>query len=219
MKNYPEVINDVKLFKHINEMEINLLLNCLNVSIKHYGKNEIIALTGDAITKIGVVLNGEISIIKEDINGNTLLIATKTSGELFAEGVVCAELKHMPISIISTTESHVMFIDYNKILRTCSNSCVFHTTLIKNMLSIIANDNIYLNKRIYHLSRRTIREKIMSYLNEVAIIKNRRNFIIPYNREQLANYLSVDRSSLSRELASMHKEGIIDYNKKQFKLL
>ena len=112
-----------------------------------------------------------------------------------------------------------MFLNGKKLLNTCDNGCRFHHTLIRNLLGIVAQNNMYLNQKIKYTSRKTTREKLMAYLTDQAKMKGSNDFTIPFNRQELADYLGVDRSALSNELSKMQREGLLQVEKNRFRLL
>ena len=207
------------MFKDIKDDDIKKILNCFCAYEKKYLKGEIIISEGEIAEKIGLITRGTIHLIREDYDGNRTIITKLSENDLFAEAFAFAPCKRvLPISVYAETDCSVMFLDYKKITSTCSVSCQCHVKFIENMLSLIAEKNIMLNRRLGHLSKRTTKEKLMSYLSEQAALSGKRSFSIPFNRQQLADYLSLDRSALSKELGKMKKEGLLDYHKNSFVL-
>lgn len=215
-KNYNKIISN-KLFNNISEKDFYSMLNCLGAFEKNYGKNELILNEGDSINFVGAVLEGSVKIVKTDYDGNEMIISQVLEGDTFAEVFSCAEIFRSPVSIISTTQSKILFFDYRKTITVCNSSCVFHQKLISNMLNVVANKCLYLNRRIDVISKKTLRDKILTYLHSESMGRNR--FFINMNREELAKFLCADRSALSNELSKMKKDELIDYNKNEFILL
>ncbi len=215
-KNYNKIM-DNKLFSNILEKDFSLMITCLGAFEKSYVKNETILNEGDCINFVGAVLGGSVKIIKSDYDGNEVIIAEVFEGDIFAEVFACAEIFRSPVSIISATQSRVLFFNYRKIITACSSSCVFHQQLISNMLNVIANKSLYLNKRIDMISKKSLRNKILTYFHYESM--GRKHFSISMNREELANFLCADRSALSNELSKMKNDGLIDYSKNEFILL
>ncbi len=214
-KNYTKIIGN-KLFNNISQKDFSSMLTCLEAFNKRYGKNEIIIHEGDRINFVGAVLEGAVKIIKTDYDGNDVIIAEVTEGDIFAEVFACAEIYRSPVTIVAATDSSILFFNYNKIITICSSSCVFHRQLISNMLKVVANKSLYLNKRIDVISKKTLRNKILTYLHYESMGLNQ--ITLSMNREDLANFLCADRSALSNELSKMKKDGLIDYNKNEFTL-
>ncbi len=219
MKKYLSILKKNPLFYGIAEDDLENMLSCLSVNVKNFSKNEIIYMAGNKISKIGIVVDGGVQIIKEDILGNRNIIAQIVIGQIFGEAFACAEIDKLPISVIASVNCTVMFIDYKKVIYTCNNSCIFHHRLLENMLGILATKNILLNNKIECISKRTIREKALSYLLAQAQQQGKRSFKIPFNRQELADYLCVDRSALSNELSKLRVEGIIEFNRCEFNIL
>ncbi len=218
MQKYLNVLKSVSLFNRINDNELEPILKCLSAEIKKHKKDSIIFIAGDKISSVGIVLSGQVQVIKEDIMGNRTILTELSSGEIFGEIFACAGIEKSPVTVIAMADCDVMFIDYKKIVTTCSSACAFHTILIENMLKLIASKSIVLNQKIDILSKRSTREKIMSFLLTQMEKSKDNSFTIPFSREELADYLCVDRSALSRELCKMRDEGLLKFNKNEFKL-
>ena len=167
----------------------------------------------------GMVETGKLQIIKEDYWGNRSIIETAGPGDVFGEAFSCAEIVPVPVSVVAAEQTRVLLFDYQKLLTTCSSSCEFHTRVIKNMIRILAEKNIMLMQKMEHITKRSTREKLLSYLSTQAFIKKSSSFDIPFNRQELADYLSVDRSAMSAELSRMRDEGMIRFKKNHFTLV
>ena len=165
------------------------------------------------------MLTGNVHVIQEDFWGNRTILANIEPGELFGEAFSCAGLDKLPVSVLAVQDSEVLMIDYRKIITTCSSSCVFHTALIHNMLRILADKNVMLTQKMELLTKNTTREKLLAYLSLQAQQAGSTKFNIPFNRQGLADYLSVDRSAMSAELSKMQKDGVLVYKKNRFELL
>ena len=170
----------------------------------------------DEPKSIGIVLSGLLHIVRDDYWGNRDIVSPVEPGELFAEAFVCGGAKKLPVSVIAVEPSEVMRFDFNRITRTCSSACVFHTRLIQNMISTLARKNIQLMEKIECLAQRSTRSKVLSYLSAVAKRQKSGDVEIPFNRQELADYLSVDRSALSAELCRMRDEGLLAFQKNKF---
>jgi CRP-like cAMP-binding protein len=218
MENISKILKDTELFAGIDEKDIGSMLGCLSAREAEYKKDIYILSAGDNPTEVGIVLSGSVNIINEDYWGNRTIIAKMTSGELFAEAFSCADSGKLPVSVVTAEKTSVLFIDYKRIITTCSSACGFHTSLIRNMLQILANRNISLTKKMGHTAHRTTREKLLSYLSAQAIAAESSSFDIPFNRQELADYLCVDRSAMSNELSNLRDEGVLDFNKNHFTL-
>ncbi|GAE88847.1 Crp/Fnr family transcriptional regulator [Acetivibrio straminisolvens] len=219
MKKYLEILKKVNLFKGIKESDLLSLLSCLAGELTHYEKNETVFMSGETINSFGIVLSGEVQIVQDDYYGNRSILAKIGIGHLFAESFACAQIKTLPVSVITTTESDLLFIDCRKLANPCATTCAFHKQLIQNMLHITAMKNISLTQKIEFISKRTTREKLLAYLSAEAQKAGSNCFSIAFNRQELADYLSVDRSAMSAELSKLRNEGILKYKKNQFELL
>lgn len=218
MKNKLKILENVKLFENVGE-NLEAMLQCLGSEEKNYVKGEIIILTGNPVSSVGILLSGEIQIIQEDYLGNRSILTELKPGHIFGETFACAGVTESPVTVLATEDSTVLFIGVSRIITTCPSSCRFHNQLIENLLKILARKNMLLNGKNQLLSQRTIRDKVLSYLSLQAEKKGNLQFEIPFTRNELADFLCVDRSALSRVLSILKTEGVIDYKKKQFKLL
>ena len=165
------------------------------------------------------MLFGEAESVSYDYCGNRSIINQINSSDLFGEAFACAETKSLPVSIETVERSEVMLIDCSHILHTCSNNCAFHQQMIYNLMKDMAKKTILFHQRIEVTSKRTTRDKLLAYLDIMSKEKNSRSFDIPFDRQELADYLEVERSGLSAEISKLRKEGILESNKKHFKLL
>ncbi len=219
MEEYLSLLKMVPLFWDIEEQELHNLLKCLNAKVNDYKADSIIFCEGDVAQYVGIVISGEVQIVKDDYYGNRSIVAYSQSGQLFAEAFACADVRILPVSILTTSDSKVMLVDYRKVITMCTGGCSFHNRLIYNMLKIVANKNVMLNQKIEFTSKRSTREKLMAYLAYEAKTAENNTFIIPFNRQELADYLCVDRSAMSNELSKLRKEGTLEFHKNKFRLI
>ena len=217
IKNIYDVIKLSPLFNNISYDEFLKIEKCFSLKTIQYNKNDTVIMTGDEITSFGLVLSGSIKIQKEDFEGNTNLITNINVCETFGEVLSCAGIKQWPVTVTASEKSEILFIDFKKHITSCSSACSFHNQLIDNMLRLIATKNLFLNQKNEILSKRTTREKLMCFFEFQR--KDKNDFTIPFNREELASYLCVDRSAMSSELGRMRDEGLIDFHKNSFKIL
>ncbi|MBC3795760.1 Crp/Fnr family transcriptional regulator [Acetobacterium tundrae] len=218
MNNNIDILRKVKLFESINE-DLEAMLQCLGGEEKQYERGEIILMTGQPVTSVGVVLSGEVQIIQEDYYGNRSILTELKPGHIFGEAFASAGITESPVTILAKSSCTVLFLGIERIITTCPTSCIFHNQLIENLLRILARKNILLNSKNQLLSQRTIRDKVLSYLTLHAEKEGHPEFEIPFSRNELADFLCVDRSALSRVLSQLQKEGVIEYQNKHFKLL
>lgn len=219
MQEYLPVLKKSNLFQGVTPEEIQSMLKCLSAHVKHYKKDEFIIRSGDYIHFVGMIVSGAALIIQEDFWGKRTIISELLPGNLFAETYACISSIPIEMSVICDSECDVVFMDMNRIMTVCSSNCTFHTRLIQNLLSSLARKNMILTKKMQHMSKKTIREKLLSYLSAESLKSNSSTFYIPFNRQQLADYLSIDRSALSNELSKLQAEGILTYNKSRFTLI
>jgi len=219
MKKYIPSLKKSELFHGISEGEISSLIKCLGCLFKTFDKGEIIYLSGDLVREIGIVISGRVHLVKDDISGNSNIIADISDGEMFGETVVCGGMGVLPVTVIAMEKSQIMFLDFQRITTTCSSACTFHTMLIRNMIGVLARKNIMLTGKIEHITKRTTKEKLMSYLSEQSLLHKSSSFEIPFDRQELADYLSVERSALSAQMAKLKEDGIINYRKNYFTVI
>ena len=219
MEKYFEIIQKCMLFAEIEVSNMRPLLNCLTAAQHSYKKNEFVFSAGDSARSVGIVLSGSVHILQEDYWGNRTILAHIPPGGLFGEAFSCAEVNSLPVSVMATESSEILLIDYKRIITTCSSSCVFHAALIKNMLKLLAQKNIMLTQKMEIITHRTTRERLLAYLSAQAIKAGKSRFTIPFDRQQLADYLSVERSAMSAELSRMQADGLLRTNRSEFELL
>ncbi|MEE1319743.1 MAG: Crp/Fnr family transcriptional regulator [Ruminococcus sp.] len=219
MKKYFEIIRICSLFDNITDDNLFPMLGCLNANIWSFEKGETIIAEGEPAKNVGIVLSGNVQIVRIDFYGNRNIIANIEPSHLFGESFACADIQEIPVSVIASEKTEVMMIDCQRITKTCSNSCEFHNQIIFNLLRIMAMKNIFFNQKAEVTSKRTTREKLITYLMQQAKQHNSNSFSIPFDRQELADYLEVDRSGLSAEISKLRGEGIIECNRSKFKLL
>lgn len=218
MKKYLDVLAKASIFENIEHNQILSMLDCLSGYKRQYKKNAVIYDMGENIQSVGILLEGKIHIVSEDYNGNRNILSHIGIGEVFGESYACSRTNKNLHLVLAADDSTVLFIDLKRIVKVCSSACIFHTRLIDNLLRLISDKNIILNQKNEILTRRTIREKILLYLSRQSKRSGGNSFTIPFTRNELAEYLSVDRSALSRELSRMRDQGILNYNKNRFTL-
>ena len=205
-----KILTQTALLRGLKEKETEDIIFYLNPVVRKYKKGNIILRAGGKVTEAGIILKGRAQIIKEDIRGNRAIIAELEESSLFAEALACAGAEQIPVSVIAESDAEVMFINFNKLMTAGSRTDI-GVKLIKNMMALIARKNIFLNNKLEHVSKRTTREKLMSYFNELALKSGGRKFTLPFSKTALADYLFVDRSAMVRELGNMKKDGLINF--------
>lgn len=213
-----EQLADMVMFRGIEKENIGLLLGCLGSYPKNYTKGEYIAFEKDAIKNIGIVISGSVHMVKEDVWGNSTIMTRMTKGHLFGESFACGSDETSLVAFLAAENTEVLWLPFDRVMSTCCNSCAFHQQIIKNLVIMLSNKNQALMEKIEVVSKKTLREKILSYLSQEAQRHGKKYFEIPLGRVALANYLCTDRSALTRELTKMREEGLIDYDKNMFRI-
>ncbi len=211
-------LTQTTLFQGIRENELDQLLNCLMAREKSYEKNEIIFSAGSSIHEMGLVVSGSVNIVVNFYWGNRSIFSHMGRGDIFGENYAAIPGERLLIDVVATEASRILFLDLNKLLSTCQHCCTFHHRLIHNLLKISAQRSIGLSRRMMHTAPKSIRDRLLSYLSEQALFHKSSHFFIPFNRQQLADYLNVDRSALSNELSKMQREGLLRFRKNEFTL-
>lgn len=219
MKKFIPLLSKTQMFSGIGEKETEAMLSCLGAKIKSFKKGEYVLRQGQHLSDILVLAEGNLHIRKEDYWGNLSILGKVSPGEMFGESYVAPESGAILNDVVAIEDSVVMFFDVRRIITTCKNSCQFHYTVIQNLFFAISEKNRNLVQKLGYMSKRTTREKLLSYLSEEAKKQKSSEIQIPFNRQQLADFLSVDRSAMSNELSKMRREGILEYEKNQFILL
>lgn len=212
-------LSQTVLFRGTTPEEVRSMLGCLSAEKRQYQRGDVIYHAGDVVTSMGLVLAGSVSIENNDVWGNTSILDNVGVGQVFAETYACVPGEPLMISVVAAEATEILFLNTNRILNVCSNSCGFHNKLIQNLLTISAQKNLNLSRRIFHTSSKSIRGRLLSYLSFQAVRQGSREFDIPFNRQQLADYLSVDRSAMSNELSKMQREGLLRVKRSHFVLV
>ena len=216
MENYYSVLKYSTLFWGIDEKDFTALMDCLGGLKRTFKKDEVIFQRGDVIHHVGVVVQGSVCIVQDDFWGNRSILGNVEVGGLFGEVYACLPQEIMANMVLAKEKSEILFLDMRRITTTCTSSCNFHSRLIHNLLKAIAEKNLSLTQKIRHTSKRTTRDKILSYLSAQSEKAKSSSFQIPFNRQQLADYLAVDRSAMSSALGKLKEEGMIEFHKNHF---
>ena len=220
MKDFFKVLHCCPLFQGVAEDDFAAILDCLDAKVVRFAKRETILSEGDPVRSLGIVLSGSAQVVQVDYFGNRSIVANLEPSELFAESFVCAGVKEMPVQVVANEEdTAVLWIDHFRITQPCGKDCGFHRGLIDNLLKIVATKNLVFHQKVEILSKRTTREKLMAYLLLQAKRNHARSFTIPFDRQELADYLGVDRSGLSAEISKLRREGVFACERNHFELL
>lgn len=218
MKKYVPVLKRTKLFAGVGDDEIAAMLSCLGARLCTYKKGEYVLRQGEHLSDILVLAEGCLHIQKDNYWGDRSILGNIGVGEIFGEAYVAPESGTLLNDVIAVEKSAVFFFDVKRVITTCSSACRFHTLVVQNLFFAISEKNRSLVQKLDYISRRTTREKLLTYLSEEAKKQNSANIIIPFNRQQLADYLSVDRSAMSNELCKLRDEGLLEFEKNRFQL-
>jgi CRP-like cAMP-binding protein len=205
------------LFAGISEEGVDQVLACLSARPRHFDKQAMLLRAGDAPV-MGVVLAGSVHILQEDFWGNRSLLGRAGPGDLFAEAFACAGVLRLPVSVEACEPTDVLLLDAGRLSAVCPAACPHHVQMIRNLLRLMAEKNVGLARKVEHMARRTTRDKLLSYLSAEARRSGGSAFSIPFNRQQLADYLAVDRSAMCSELSRLRDEGLLDFHRSAFVL-
>lgn len=210
---------NTNLFRGTDAKELDAMLHCLQAETKSFAKNDVIYHAGNTVTSLGMVLTGSVFIENDDFWGNKNVLDFITPGQVFAEAYASVPGELLMFNVVAAEPTEILFLNVQKVLQVCPNSCTHHNKVVQNLLAISAQKNLALSRRSLHTAPKSIRGRLLSYLSFQAIQHGSRDFVIPFNRQQLADYLNVDRSALSNELSKMQKKGLLKVEKNHFYLL
>lgn len=219
MKEYIPVLKNCRLFAGLEEGEIVSMLSCLEARQRKYQKGEYVLCRGRHTDCVMVLAKGRLHIQRDDYWGSRSILSSLEAGDIFGEAYADPESGPMLNDVAAVEDSIVLFFNAQKLLGICPSACAFHSRVVQNLYFTVSEKNRLLLSKLSHMSRRSTREKLMSYLSEQAGRSGQASFSIPFNRQQLADYLSVDRSAMSAELGRMRDEGLLRFEKNKFTLL
>jgi CRP-like cAMP-binding protein len=219
MDNIINIIKNNQLFDNITEDEIKHILHCGNAKVVEYKDNQTVFLKDDTIKKMGIVLEGQFNLVSQKYNGTRVIVTTLEQNDLFGEALAFTSNKESPYDLVSSGNSKALILPYTIFFNVCQELCSFHNTLIKNMLTILADKITMLNSKMHILNAETLKGRIAVYLLTLHKKTNSMIFDMPMKRQELADFLNVKRPSLSRELSNMQQDGIIDVYRSTVKIL
>lgn len=219
MKNYVPVLKKTRLFAGVAEDDLAAMLSCLKAGTGSCKKGNYVYRQGERVDRLSILVAGKLQIQKDDSWGNRTIVGTVGVGDMFGEEYVAPQSSVLLNDVMALEDSVIVTLDAMRVLTVCSSLCRFHTQVIQNLVFSISEKNRRLMHKLDHVSRRSTREKLISYLSEEAQLQGSTKIVIPFNRQQLADFLSVDRSAMCKELARMRDEGMLNFEKNSFELL
>lgn len=219
MQRYLPILRKCALFHNMSDNDILNIIHCMDITSRTFQADSYLFFLNDTVNSVGIILEGEVEIVKETITGGRHILSILSDSDIFCEGIVCTSTRISPVTARTRTAATICFIPFERILKTCSNSCDFHTHLIHNMMLILGEKNLFLNHKIDLLTLKGMREKLATYLLTFSKQVNSNQFNLPFNRNELAEFLNVSRTSMCRELGRMKEECLIDYHLNRIKIL
>lgn len=219
IQRYYDLLSRSKLFNNIDGQDLVALINCIKGKVCNYKKNDFVAISGEDFTGIGIILKGQASVAKENAAGKRVMMIMLEPGDMFGEMIAFSGIPVWPVTVQTHKDSTVLFLSREKLLGNCERICPWHRTLIYNMLRIISERALMLNKKVEYLTTKSMRGKISTFLLDQYKKTGKTSFILPMKRNELAEFLNVSRPSMSREMSRMREEGIIDFCFASIKIL
>ena len=218
MEQYLFILRNSPFFQGMTEEEILSVLHCVNATVQHKQKDEYILRVGDRTESMGLVLRGSVLVLQEDLWGHRNIMHRIGPGEYFAEPFAATAGSVLNVSVVADEDSEIMMLNMERFLKTCPHACAHHGRMVRNLVSVMARRVLDLNEKLTHMAKRSTREKLLSYLSAESMRQGKLAFTIPYDRQQLADYLSVERAAMSVELGKLQKEGLLTTNRNYFEL-
>ncbi len=216
MENYADILLASRLFNGIEKDELQTVLSCLEAKTERFEKGAYLLRAGESVEAIGLVLKGSVLIFQEDVWGNRSILSKAEAGQTFAAAFACAPHAPLNVSVMAETPVSVLMLNVRRVLTVCSSACTHHSRIIRNLVEVLAEKSLRCNEKLTHLAQRTTRAKLLSFFSAEAQRHGCYAFDIPFSRQQLADYLAVERSGLSVELGKMRAEGLIAFHKNHF---
>ena len=216
MERYLFILKGCPFFSGMTDGEILSILHCMDARAKGIDRNAYIFRAGESTETMGLVLSGSVLVIQEDLWGHRNILAKVLPGDFFGESYAATPGSVLNVSVVANEAAEILMLNVNHLLTTCHNTCAHHARLIRNLVSILAGKVLLWDSKITQISKRSTREKLLSYLSAESIRQGKLAFDIPYDRQQLADYLSVERAAMSAELSKLKKEGILDTRRNHF---
>lgn len=218
MEQYLFILRNSPFFQGMTEEEILSVLHCVQATVSRKKKDEYIFRIGDSTESMGLVLKGSVLSLQEDLWGHRNIMHRIGPGEYFAESFAVTPGSVLNVSVVAETDAEIMLLNMRRFLETCPNACAHHNRLIRNLTAVMAGHIMDLSEKITHMAKRSTREKLLSYLSAESMRQGKLSFSIAYDRQQLADYLCVERAAMSVELSKLQKEGLLKTNRNHFEL-
>ena len=219
MQKYLSILRNSPFFKGLTDNEILSILHCVNATTISKKRDSYIFRAGDITEVMGIVVSGCVLIIQEDIWGTSKYFVKMPRRRIFfGEPYAASQRAVLNISVVADEDCEIILLNVKRLLITCPTACEHHQKLIRNLVSVLANKILILNDKITHVGKRTTRDKLLSYLSAESIRHSSLSFDIPFDRQQLADYLCIDRAAMSTEISKLQKEGFIKTNRNHFEL-
>lgn len=216
---YFQDLKQTKIFNSVNEFECQAMMFCFKTRFKMFDKNEKIVTQGEPLDEVVLIVKGGAIVEHIDSLGDISILMRVKKGEVYGAESAYAGVTNYKDSLVATEKTLVLFMNRHRLITPCENKCRRHEMVVKKLMETIAENNMKLLNKLSHMSKRTIRDKLLSYFSLLAKQTGSNYFELPFNKTELANYLSVDRSAMCTELKKMKDEGLIDFEKKQFHLI
>ena len=219
MENYLPLLQKSPLFASMEPQQITSVLHCVGAVVREAGAGEYILRAGDRTQAMGLLLSGSAFAVQDDLWGQRNIMGKILPPGTFAEPFAATPGAVLNVSVVASVPSKVMFLNIQQITTVCSETCPQHALLIRNLVSVLARKNLQLNDKITHMSKRRTREKLLSYLSSESLRQGSLEFDIPFDRQQLADYLCIERSAMSAELSRLQKDGLLATERSHFRLI
>lgn len=213
------VLAETPLFRGIPPALLPDLLACVGAVRRTYRRGELLMKRGDRVEQMGLVLSGRVHVVKEDFWGNRTILGLAGPGDVFAEAYACLQKEPLEVSVLAAADTTAVLLNAERMISGCQQACACHSRLRQNLMMLLAGKNLELTRKMGHMARRATREKLLSYLSAQALRAGGAEFEIPMDRQQLADYLAVDRSAMSAALGKLRRAGVLDFRKNKFTLL
>lgn len=214
-----DVLAACPLFEGVSRQDMAAMLQCMQARVIDVPKGGAVFRVDGPAEYVGILLSGGVVVLRDDFDGNRAIQAAMRPGDLFGETFACAGVSRLPVSVEADRPSRVLLIRLKRIIETCPSACGFHNRVVLSLLKVLAAKNLMLNGKLEITSRRTTRDKLLAYLSAQARAAGSDAFVIPFDRQGLADYLGVDRSALSAEIGKLRREGVLESDRSAFRLL